>query len=31
MYAGEVVEQADCESVFTQPSHDYTKSLLANI
>jgi peptide/nickel transport system permease protein len=29
MYAGEVVEQADAESLFAMPAHPYTRALLA--
>ncbi|MDA0701728.1 MAG: ABC transporter ATP-binding protein [Proteobacteria bacterium] len=29
MNAGEIVEQGPAETIFTQPSHDYTKHLLA--
>ncbi len=31
MYGGNVVEEADCHSLFTKPLHPYTKGLLASI
>jgi peptide/nickel transport system ATP-binding protein len=31
MYAGNVVEEADCYELFTNPMHPYTKGLLASI
>lgn len=31
MYAGKIVEQADADSLFRNPTHPYTKALLASI
>jgi len=31
MYAGQVVEQADCRTLFAQPLHPYTRALLASL
>jgi len=31
MYAGEIVEQADTETLFSDPRHPYTKGLIASI
>jgi oligopeptide/dipeptide ABC transporter ATP-binding protein len=31
MYAGEIVEQADTETLFRDPRHPYTKGLIASI
>jgi len=31
MRAGRVVEQGDCEQIFSAPGTDYTRSLLADI
>ncbi|MFN8089149.1 MAG: ABC transporter ATP-binding protein [Mycobacterium sp.] len=31
LYRGTIVEYGDCDDVFTNPSHDYTKKLLAAI
>jgi oligopeptide/dipeptide ABC transporter ATP-binding protein len=31
MYAGQVVEQAECRALFAQPSHPYTRALLASL
>ncbi len=31
MYLGEIVEEADCEELFNNPLHPYTKALLASI
>ena len=31
MYAGEIVERAPVEALFTEPSHPYTRGLLASI
>jgi oligopeptide/dipeptide ABC transporter ATP-binding protein len=31
MYAGEIVEQTDAESLFTQPKHPYTKGLIGSV
>lgn len=31
MYAGQVVEQADVKTIFTNPLHPYTKGLLGSI
>ncbi|MBP9944407.1 MAG: ABC transporter ATP-binding protein, partial [Desulfomicrobium sp.] len=31
MYAGQVVEVADVESLFARPAHPYTKGLIASI
>jgi oligopeptide/dipeptide ABC transporter ATP-binding protein len=31
MYAGEIVEEADAETLFTRPAHPYTKALLSSL
>src|SRR5271168_4228693 len=31
MYAGQVVEQADCRTLFARPAHPYTRALLASL
>ena len=31
MYGGQIVEQGDCRSIFTNPLHPYTQGLLASI
>jgi len=31
MYAGRIVEQGPADEIFTNPRHEYTKSLLASI
>jgi oligopeptide/dipeptide ABC transporter ATP-binding protein len=31
MYAGQVVEQADCRMLFARPAHPYTRALLASL
>ena len=31
MYAGEIVELATCQEIFTNPLHPYTRSLLKSI
>jgi oligopeptide/dipeptide ABC transporter ATP-binding protein len=31
MYAGQIVEQADCRPLFAQPMHPYTRALLASL
>jgi peptide/nickel transport system ATP-binding protein len=30
MYAGKIVEQADCVTIFKHPEHPYTQGLIAN-
>ena len=31
MYAGKLVELADCESIYEQPVHPYTEALLSSV
>jgi peptide/nickel transport system ATP-binding protein len=31
MYAGKVVEEADVDAIFYEPSHPYTKGLLSSV
>ena len=31
MQNGAIIEQGECQAIFSQPQHDYTKTLIASI